>query len=205
MRLHPNAFGYSDIRFSWGDHICAFFDDHLQQMEVMVPFIATGLQAKQRCLWAGPEVSCHQLRESLAVIGGDLPTLEASGQLIIISEIDFYLENGVFEPRRAKDLVQTLLEDGQHHGYHTMRVATDVSWALEERLDAEAWQVAEAQATLDLADLPVVAVCQYHRRQVSGAMVMAALRSHPFVIMDGDVHENPFYVAAHQAPAASVT
>ena len=54
MRLHPNTFGYSDLRFNWGDHICAFFDDHLQQMEVMVPYIATGLQAKQRCVWPGP-------------------------------------------------------------------------------------------------------------------------------------------------------
>src|SRR5574340_724745 len=107
----PTAFGYGDFNFSWGDHICAIFDNHAQQMEVMLPFMANGLRAKQRCVWVGTESSCTSLRKALTAIGGDLPTLEASGQLVILPITDYYLQDGLFVPTRSMGLLQTLLRD----------------------------------------------------------------------------------------------
>jgi len=189
----PTAFGYADWRFSWGDHICAFFDDHEQQLEVMLPFLAQGLRARQRCVWIAPRVSCDHLREWLAGIGADLPTLEASGQLLLLSDVEFYLRNGVFEPARTLALARTLLADGQRQGYDTMRITSDISWSHAHRLDPEIWEQYEIQVSAGLVGQPVVAVCQYDRRQVSGGIIVAALRTHKLVLLDGQLHENPFY------------
>lgn len=186
------AFGYRDFRFSWGDHICAIFENHAQQMEIMLPFFVHGLELGQRCVWIGPEVSCTALRSGLAGLGGDLPTLEASGQLLLLADVDYYLKEGLFQPKRTMELLRTLQRDGQAQGYPTMRITGDVSW-LVQRVDAELWETWEAAINDAIAGQPVVAVCQYSRRQVSGAMLAAALETHPFVILGDVFHENPFY------------
>jgi len=197
--VDPTAFGYGGFSFSWGDHICAIFDDRVQQAEVMVPFIATGLRAAQRCVWVGPDESCRMLRTSLAGAGGDLPTLEASSQLVIIEATEYYLEAGLFEPARTMRLLHTLLDDGQRQGYASMRLTGDASW-LPGRVDVETWQGYELQVNEAIADLPVAVVCQYNRLQVTGSMVVAALRTHPTVILGEAVHENPFFMPAGNAP-----
>lgn len=202
--LDPTAFGYSDFTFNWGDHICSIFDSHVQQMEVMAPFIATGIRAEQRCVWIAPGDSTEALRQALGMMGGDLLTLEASSQLLLLSEVDFYLRDGVFEPDRTLDLVQALLEDNRREGYSTMRMATDVSWLCCGLLEAEAWEEFETRLTEQVSDWPMVMVCQYDRRQVSGDMIVAALRTHPIVILGDSFHGNPFYQpAAAGAPGST--
>lgn len=196
----PTDFGYLGFSFAWGDHICAIFDSRLQQMEIMGPFIGTGIRAEQRCVWVSPEESAAELRRTLSEMGGDLPTLEASSQLLIISEIDFYLRNGIFEPERTLDLLATLLEDNQREGYSTMRLANDVSWVAGGRVDPESWEHFESRATQEISSLPLVMVCQYDRRQVSGAMIVAALRTHPTVILGDAIRQNPFYVPPQRPP-----
>jgi len=197
----PTAFGYDNWRFSWGDHICGFFDHPEQQLEVMVPFLAQGLRAGQRCVWVGPAASCERFRDCLGRIGGDLPTLEASGQLVTISEVEFYLQDGMFEPTRSLQLMRTLLADGVAQGYETMRLTTDIPWTHERRLDPEVWEEYEVRLNQEQAGLPIVSVCQYDRRQVTGGIIVAALRTHRYVILDGELHVNPFYVPPTGRPA----
>jgi hypothetical protein len=194
--LSSTEFGYGGYAFSWGDHICAIFDSHVQQMEVMAPFVAAGLRAEQRCAWIAPGDSTEALRQALGDMGGDLPTLEASGQLLLLSEVDFYLREGVFDPDRTLDLLQALLENNQREGYPTMRLATDVSWLCCGRIEAQAWENFESRLTEQVSERPMVMVCQYDRRQVTGDMIVAALRTHPAVILGDTFRSNPFYQPA---------
>jgi hypothetical protein len=196
-------FGYGGFSFSWGDHICAIFDRPTQQMDVMGGFMEQGIRAGQRCAWVSPEASARQLRRALSDAGGDVQTLEASGQLVVISEVAFYLEGGMFEPKRTMDLLRALVGDGQRTGYRTMRIATDVSWLRGDRIDPDVWEGFETELTEEVSGLPAVLVCQFDRRQVSGSIVIAAFRSHPIVILGEEIHQNPFYSASAPGPAVS--
>ena len=200
--IDPNYFGYAGFRFSWGDHICAIFDLPGQQEEIMGGFMAQGLAASQRCVWVASPFSAERFRRMMRAIEADLPTLEASGQLLVVSDVEFYLKKGLFEPDRTMDLLRALLEDGQRQGYETMRMATDMSWLMSGRADLEVWEEYEGRLTQEVAGLPVVMVCQYDRRQVSGSIVVAAFRTHPIVVLGDTIHENPFY-AAREAGAAA--
>ncbi|UCC68886.1 MAG: MEDS domain-containing protein [Armatimonadota bacterium] len=193
--LDATAFGYHDFGFSWGDHICAVFDDRAQQMEIMGAFVATGLRAVQRCVWVAPQESSDALRDALADIGGDLATLESSGQLLIISEVEFYLHEGIFEPGRTMELLSTILEDNRREGYSTMRVASDVSWLGDRSPSPELWERFEARLTREVSNRPLVMVCQYSRRQVSGSILVAALHTHPIMILGDKFRQNPFYLS----------
>jgi hypothetical protein len=192
----PTDFGYAGFSFAWGDHICAIFESRMQQMEIMGAFVATGIRAEQRCAWVSPEDSAASLRETLGNMGGDLATLEASGQLLIISEVGFYLKGGVFEPDRTLDLLRTLLDDNRREGYSAMRFANDISWLSEGRVDLESWESFENAITQEISSLPLTVVCQYDRRQVSGDIVVMAMRTHPTVILGDTFRRNPFYLPA---------
>ena len=201
--VDPTYFGYGGFSFSWGDHICAIFEEPSQQDEIMGGFMAQGLRAAQRCVWVAPGRSAQHLRDSLADMRADLPTLEASEQLLVISDVDFYLQDNLFEPDRVMALLETLLADGQRAGYPTMRIATDLSWLRGNRIDPDLWEEFEGRQTQDLAGLPVVLVCQYDRRQLSGSIMVSAFRTHPIVIVGDAIHQNPFFVARAAGPAIS--
>ncbi len=192
----PTDFGYSGFSFAWGDHICAIFESRVQQMEIMGAFIATGIRAEQRCVWVSPGESAAGLRQTLADMGGDLATLEASNQLLVLSELDFYLQGGVFEPDRTLDLLAALAKDNEREGYRTMRVANDVSWLTAGRVDVRLWEDFEGRLTQEVAGLPLVMVCQYDHRQLSGEMIVTAMRTHPGVILGDTFRRNPFYLPA---------
>jgi hypothetical protein len=85
-----------------------------------------------------------------------------------------------------------------------MRVAADVSWLRDHRLDPELWESFESRLTSELQDLPAVMVCQYDRRQLPGSIIVAAFRTHPVVILGGDVRRNPFAVAGPAGGVGSV-
>ncbi len=188
-----NAFGYGDLSFEWGDHICAVFQNHDQQMAVMVPFIAEGLRAGDLCVWISPPSSSQAFRQALVQAGADLPTLEASGQLIILPEIDFYLLDGIFEPERTIELGLILLQNGKKNGYATMRITSDLSWLKGGAVDGERWESYERQVTQHIGQAPLVAVCQYDRRQLSGNLLLTALYTHPLVILGETFLANPFF------------
>lgn len=202
--IGDNEFGYGGFTFSWGDHICAIFENHEQQMRVMIPFFATGLRAGHRCLWIGPADSAGKLRDGLMSIGADLPTLEASGQLVVISDLAFYLSGGVFEAERTLALLRILLDDARREGYAVTRAAGDLSWLGTRPLDPGLWEAYEARMTREIACLPMVVVCQYNARQLGGVILVKALQTHPIVIIGDTIHQNPFYVAEEDTPPAEV-
>jgi len=191
--VDPTAFGGAELSFSWGDHICTIYEDYDQQMTVMLPFMSQGLQAGQRCVWVSSPASAQRFREALAGIGSDLPTLEASGQLVIVNEIGFYVLDGLFRPDRTLALGRTLLLDGQRKGYPTMRIAAEASWLPDYCVDVATWEGYEFAVTQRIEAAPVVAVCQYPARRFSGEAILAAFRTHPIVIMGETVHHNPFF------------
>lgn len=191
----PTAFGWGDFSFSWGDHVCAVFENPDQQMAVTVPFMAHGLRAEQRCVWISAPAGAARFRQALLACGADLPTLEASGQLIIISDVEFYLSDGLFDPDRTLELGLALLEDGQRCGWTAMRVAGDASFLRAGQIDVALWARYEEQVTRAVADAPLVAVCQYDRRRVPSSFISAALRTHPIVILGESIRRSPFYEA----------
>jgi hypothetical protein len=52
----------------------------------------------------------------------------------------------------------------------------------------------EAQLNEIVADLPEVILCLYDLRLSGAEVLMDVLRTHPVVVVDGMLHDNPYYV-----------
>jgi hypothetical protein len=59
-------------------------------------------------------------------------------------------------------------------------------------VDVATWEGYELAVTQRIETAPVVAVCQYPAHRLSGEAILAALRTHPIVIMGETVYQNPF-------------
>ncbi|MBN1459701.1 MAG: MEDS domain-containing protein [Armatimonadetes bacterium] len=198
--VDPMAFGYGDLQFEWGDHICTIFENREQQMSVMVPFMAQGIAAEQRCIWVSQPSSADLFRRRLADAGADVATLEASDQLLILPATDYYLTDGIFDADRTLELALTVYEDSIRAGYAGIRATGDVSWLSERPVELEAWERYESEFGSTMAGKPGVVVCQYDARRFSGAYIVAALHTHPIVILGETVCRNPFFSREEHYP-----
>jgi hypothetical protein len=52
----------------------------------------------------------------------------------------------------------------------------------------------EARLTDVLASLPALILCLYDLQRFGAEVLMDTLRTHPMVVVDGMVHDNPYYV-----------
>jgi hypothetical protein len=199
--VDPMAFGYGDVQFEWGDHICTIFENREQQMSVMVPFMAQGLAAEQRCIWASQPSSGDLFRRRLSEAGADVATLEASGQLVILPAMDYYLTDGVFDMEKTLELALTLYEDSVRAGYAGIRATGDASWLGKDQVQLETWERYESEFGDRVAGKPAVVVCQYDVRRFSGPYIVAALHTHPIVILGETVCRNPFFSREEHYPA----
>jgi hypothetical protein len=81
-------------------------------------------------------------------------------------------------------------ETGRNAGFPRTRFVADMQWALTGTFE----ELAEYEATSNFVPLGGdVAICTYQLNRWGAKVMMAALRTHPLVIIGGLLHENPFY------------
>jgi hypothetical protein len=76
-----------------------------------------------------------------------------------------------------------------------VRIAGDAAWALNPLLAVD--QLCHMEATLNLVyeNWNVRTICQYDLDGHSPSAINAALRTHPYVILDGRLIKNDYYEA----------
>lgn len=175
-------------------HVCAFFRNVEEEVEVLLPFLEEGLERGERVLFI---VCAKQRQEYLRRLRGegvDVASAQRRGQIEVLSWEESYLRDGLFDQQVMLRLVPELLEEGRSQGYPLTRAVANMEWALEalpgvhDLLEYEA----RAEAVLRPYDDPVV--CVYDSSRFRGRVVLDVLRTHAAAIVGGLLQENPFYV-----------
>jgi hypothetical protein len=83
-------------------------------------------------------------------------------------------------------------------GRPPMSLVGQMAWMFSNPPGVE--QLVEYEATVNdvLNRGKTPTVCVYDARRLSGGMLMDLLRAHPLAVMNGVLHENPFYTPADQ-------
>lgn len=126
-----------------------------------------------------------------------METATRSGQLELRDWSDTHLLGGEFEQDRTLALFQEVTANAAREGFPLTRLVTDMGWALEAGLDANA--LLEYEATANHAwmqqDGPVnPVICTYDLTQFTADVVVDVMRTHPMVVIGGLLRENPFFV-----------
>ena len=105
---------------------------------------------------------------------------------------EVYLYGGVFDPPRALDHTDALIDAAVVDGFTGLRISAELT-----RIPADGeWQKIvwyEALVNERFARRPIASMCRYPRAMIPAERVRDVLRTHPVAIVRGESCENPFY------------
>ncbi len=178
-----------------GDHICAFFRGADQQDDILLPFLRDGLVAGHKCIAVMDDPDVEQITNPLSLVL-DVETHLRSGQFELLSSVSAYITGGYFSTERMLDFWEYNVGRAVgKEGFPFVRSVGEMTWALRDIPGVDQLVRYEAQLNRFLPRYPQAVLCLYDlERFTDGSVLMEVLKSHPRVLMSGQVLDNPWYV-----------
>jgi len=173
-------------------HACAFVSGPAEERSVIDPFLIEGLRRREKAVYiVDPEHrEAHEAR---------LRAESPSPELVDVTTWnEAHLKGGRFDQDRMMASLEELIRDHAATGQPPMRLVGQMGWILTEPPGIEQLVAYEANVNEVLNRGRTPTVCVYDVRKLSGSMVMDLLRAHPLTVMNGVLHENPFYTPAEE-------
>ncbi len=170
-------------------HICAFFTSREQEYETLIPYFKQGVEAGEQVVNVidASRMNDHRTRLS----AGGLPMDD--GRVAVSSSEETYLAGGRFDMTRmvafVTDAVAAAAIDGRR-----VRTAGWMDWLHEDAPGTERAMEYEARMNKLVPQFDCTFVCVYDLSRLSGETVVDIMATHPYVILNGQIRENSFYV-----------
>lgn len=174
-------------------HVCALFNSRDEEYPVLGPFFKEGLDWGEKVLNIVDPALYDDHVQRLREQGIDVDALSDKGQYQCLPWDQVYLQDGAFDQQRMLDAIDTVITAGEEQGYPRSRIMGNMGWAFCDCPGSDQLIEFEARVNEVLVRRRHPAVCVYDVHWLDGQMVMDILRSHPFTLVGGVVHENPFY------------
>ncbi|MEW6157329.1 MAG: MEDS domain-containing protein [Verrucomicrobiota bacterium] len=175
-------------------HVCAFFHHKEEEYSALMDFVRDGFERGEKAFHIVDSRERDAHRTRLTHEGIAVTDAETKGQLRVACWEDAYLKDGYFDQDRQLTLIQNILDLGRKEGFPLTRLVANMEWALEDKAGVE--DIVEYEAKLNYVlpkyDDPVI--CTYDLSRFNAGVALDILRTHPVVILDGVLQENPLYV-----------
>lgn len=185
--MADSALAVADLGLKVGDHVCAFYNTDTMRDDIIASYVADGLEAGDRCV-------CY-IDDFAAVIDRIPPRLLTGPDAVLFRKADdAYLPEGEFSKeahiRRLEDLAATTLNDG----YDLLRLLGDATFVVRNEVDPKEWFAYEAEVNNFAPRYPQFLMCLYDLNEIDGALVVYVLKTHPRILLNGMVIQNPYYI-----------
>lgn len=175
-------------------HVCAFFDSRAEQYEILNPYFRQGLETGDEVVTIVETAVRDEHIARMQAGGIDVRAAMDRAQLKVVASEDSYLQDGVFVVERMYDMLKSVLESAASGPYRTVRTMGDMEWALNNLPGTDELIVYEARVNQLACHHECTLLCAYDINRFSGRVIADVLATHSHVIMNGQVHENPYYV-----------
>lgn len=184
--------GIDEIRLLPGSHVCAFYRGDSDRDRLLSGYLGAGLAAGDKCICVVDSAFTAGRLRSLtrAPSGPDY----ATGQLDIHLPESTYLAGGEFTPSDMLTFWTEGMIKAQHEGYSFCRLAGEMTWALRDAPGVQNLVGYESELNRITSSSPVVVLCLYDLDLFSGEVVINIVKTHPQVLVQGILVENPYYV-----------
>lgn len=177
-----------------GTHICAFYSGPAGRDDVVMPFLADGIRAGQKCICVLESLAPADVLVKLDR-QVDLDRTVQSGQLELATPADAYLRSGIFSTDAMLSYWQHAAAEAQGaKGSGVLRATGEMPSVLDQPDGRTEFFRYEARLNGCIASLPAVILCLYDLQRFGAEVLMDTLRTHPMVVVDDMVHDNPYYV-----------
>ncbi len=177
-----------------GHHICGFYRKPVERDNILVPFLADGLAAGDKCTCVVDSCTPDDVLDRLAE-GLEVGPYLAGRQLEVLDADGTYLAEGGFLPERMLKFWEAKARQGppgDSGGF--ARNIGDMSWAHRDPRAVDDLIGYESELNRIMSDFPQVNLCLYDLTRCSGELIMDVLKTHPKVLLGGMIIDNPYYL-----------
>jgi len=173
-------------------HACAFVSSPAEERAVIDPFFFEGLRRGEKAVYI-VDPSHRDDHESRLRDGTPSPEL-----VEVTTWNEAHLKGGSFDRDRMMAALDEMIRTHAASGQPPMRLVGQMGWVFSSPPGIEQLVEYEASVNEVLNRGKTPTVCVYDVGRLSGGLVMDLLRAHPLTVMNGVLHENPFYTPAEQ-------
>jgi len=166
-----------------GTHLCVFYQSPEDLLEILVPYVKTGLLNNELCVVVRNRKDDFSRAEFETRLRADLPELDrfiAKGALEFVDTEQVYGGIGRFDVDVTRQFWRRKSEHAVRAGFAALRINGDEAW-----LQSRQWKdFIEYEHTLaeEIADLPAVMLCAYAVAHRTAAEVLDAAHAHQAVL-----------------------
>lgn len=173
-------------------HACAFVNGADEERAVIDPFLLEGVRRREKAVYI-VDPDHRDAHETRLRAGASAPEL-----VDVTTWHEAHLKGGSFDPIRMMASLEEMIRDHAATGAPPMRLVGQMGWIQSSPPGIEQLVAYEATVNEVLNRGRTPTVCVYDVRKLSGGMMMDLLRAHPLTVMNGVLHENPFYTPAEE-------
>ncbi len=175
-------------------HLCLIYDNEDQRRKIVSEFLATGIKQGELVRYFADTTSPNEIRTWLSEVGVELRKPEEDGAFGILKAESAYCPSGKFEPQEMIENMISRYAMARDAGYRGSRACGEMSWALGDIPGADRFLEYEVRINMIAETFPHSGMCQYDARLFDGATLFNILQVHPYMIAQGQIVRNPFYV-----------
>jgi hypothetical protein len=173
-------------------HACAFVNGPDEERAVIDPFFVDGMRRGEKAVYIvdPKQREAHHARLVASAPSSDL--------LDVTTWDDAHLKGGSFDQDRMMSSLEEMIREHAAGGHPPMRVVGQMGWVFSSPPGIDQLVAYEASVNEILNRGKTPTICVFDVRRLSGSMMMDLLRAHPVTVMNGVLHENPFYTPADE-------
>lgn len=156
------------------------------------PFFVEGMRRGEKAVYI---VDPRERDAQQARLG---PLAPSPDLLEVTTWNEAHLKGGSFDQDRMMAALDVMIQEHAASGRPPMRLVGQMGWVFSQPPGIEQLVAYEASVNDVLNRGKTPTVCVYDVSRLSGSMMMDLLRAHPLTVMNGVLHENPFYTPADE-------
>jgi len=184
--------GIDEIDLEPGSHVCAFYRGDSDRDRLLTAYLGAGLSAGDKCICVVDSAYTAKRLESLPRSCGAPGPFD--GQLDIHLPESTYLAGGGFSTSDMLTFWTENMVKAEIEGYSFCRLVGEMTWALRDAPGVEHLVGYESELNRVTSGAPTIVLCLYDLDLFSGEVVVNIVKTHPQVLIQGILVENPYYV-----------
>jgi len=188
----PVPSGIDEIGLVPGSHVCAFYRGDADRDRLLTGYLRAGLTAGDKCICIVDSKRTAKRLAELSGARGEPGSLER--QLDIHLPESTYLAGGEFTTSDMLTFWTENMIKAEVEGYSFCRLVGEMTWALRDVPGVEHLIGYESELNRVTPSYPVVVLCLYDLDRFSGEIVVNIVKTHPQVLVQGILIENPYYI-----------
>ncbi len=168
-----------------GSHICGFYQNLDDLINMLAPFFKIGLENNEYCIWVISEISNNEARLMLRSHIPNFDQYLQKGQMEIIPYTECYLTHGKFDAEYVINSWIKRIDEAAAKGYNGVRASGNLSWVNKENWLAI--QNYESIINERFNDLKMTAICTYQISNRTSFEIIDILKNHKYLfVYDGN-------------------